>query len=86
MRYLRAPDLQRSYAIAADWLELLALVRDKQVATDADVLQPNQLLDDRAAPPALGLSDAPEDPDIIDPAVERALDALFDELAQRRKH
>jgi hypothetical protein len=85
MRYLRAPDLQRSYSIGADWLELLALVREKRVATDADILQPNALLDDRAAMATPSPTEIPEDPDIIEPAVERALDALFDELAQRKE-
>ena len=82
---LVAPDLQRSFSISSDWIELLALARPEQFATDGDVLQPNDLLEDRAAPTPDDLAVGPsDDPDIIDVAAEPALDAVFEELAYRQ--
>jgi len=81
---LIAPDLQRSYAVSADWLELVALARLEQFATDADVLQPNELLEDRASPIPEELAVGPaEDRDIVDVTIEPALNAIFEELAHR---
>lgn len=83
---LVAPDLQRSYAISADWLELLALARPEQFATQGDILQPNDILEDRNAPLPDGVAGAiAEDPDIIDIAAEPMLDAIFDELGFRNR-
>lgn len=83
---LVAPDLQRSYAVSADWIELLALSRPDGMATDGDVLKPNDFLEDRAAPLPEGVADGmAEDPDIVDVAAEPALDAIFEELALRQR-
>lgn len=83
---LVAPDLQRSYAISADWIELLALARQEGFATDSDILQPNDILEDRAAPLPEGTADVvPDDPDIVDPGIEPALDAIFEELDTRKR-
>jgi hypothetical protein len=85
-RVLVAPDLQRSYAISADWIELLALARPDGVATHGDILQPNDILEDRAAPLPEGVAGPlPEDPDIVDVGLEPALDAIFDELGFRKQ-
>lgn len=83
---LVAPDLQRSYAISADWIEVLALARPRGFATEGDILQPNDILEDRAAPlPEGAVGPIPDDPDILDPGIERALDAIFDELDTRKQ-
>lgn len=83
---LVAPDIQRSFSLSADWLEILALARPQQFATDGDIATANDFLEDRAALAAEGNPDFPEDdPDILDPATEQALDAVFEELANRRR-
>ncbi|MDZ4362052.1 hypothetical protein [Brevundimonas sp.] len=83
---LVAPDLQRSYAVSADWIELLALARPDGTATDGDIMKPNDFLEDRAAPLPEGVSEgAIDDPDIVDVAAEPALDAIFEELALRQR-
>jgi hypothetical protein len=85
-KLLVAPDIQRSYSISADWIELLALARAEGFATDGDILQPNDILEDRAAPLPEGTAGfIQEDPDILDQGVEPALDLIFDELAFREK-
>lgn len=83
-RHLSAPDLQGSYVVAADWLEVLALARPERFSTDADITQPAGILEDRAAPLAAE-DDEEEDPDILDPASERGLNAVFDEIAHRER-
>ena len=83
---LVAPDIQRSFSLSADWLEILALARPQQFATDGDISTPNDILEDRAAIGAdedAGFLD--EDPDIVDPGTERALDAVFEEVASRAR-
>lgn len=83
---LVAPDIQRSFSLSADWLEILALARPQKFATDADIGTANDILEDRAAIAAEGDPGFPEnDPDILDPATEQALDAVFEELANRRR-
>lgn len=83
---LVAPDIQRSYAVSADWLELLALARPAQYSTDGDILQPHDFLEDRNAPlPEIAAHAIQEDPDILDSGAEPMLDAVFDELALRSR-
>jgi hypothetical protein len=83
---LVAPDIQRSFSLSADWLEILALARPQQFATDGDIVTPNDILEDRAAAAAdEDLGPPGEDPDILDPATERALDAVFEEIASRKR-
>lgn len=84
---LVAPDIQRSFSLSADWLEILALARPQQSATDGDIATANDILEDKAAFVAEDFDpDAPEDdPDILDPATERALDAVFEEIANRKR-
>lgn len=84
-RHLSAPNIQGSYVVAADWLELLALSRPERFATDADLTQPAAILADRAAPLAPEDVEEGEDPDIVDPATERALNAVFEEIAHRQR-
>lgn len=86
MSALVAPDIQRSFSLSADWLEIIALARPQQYSTDGDIATPNDFLEDRAAVAAEGDPAFPEnDPDIVDPATEHALDAIFDELANRKR-
>ncbi|MCW1432077.1 hypothetical protein [Novosphingobium sp. JCM 18896] len=83
---LVAADMQRSFSLSADWLEILALARPQQYATDGDIATANDILEDRAAVAAeddLALPE--EDPDILDPATERALDAVFEEVSHRQR-
>lgn len=81
---LLVPDLQRSYAVSADWLELITALRGS--ASVNDLLGPQDILGDPQAPaPADTADGSVEDPDIIDPGVEQALDAVVDELAFRAK-
>lgn len=81
---LVAPDIQRSFSLSADWLEILALARPQQSATDADVATPNDILEDSAAISADVDPDFPmDDPGILDPATEQALDAVFEEIGNR---
>lgn len=83
---LVAPDIQRSFSLSADWLEILALARPQQFATHGDIVTANDILEDRAAVAAESELDAPEDdPDILDVATEQALDAVFEELANRQR-
>lgn len=85
-RALVAPDIQRSFSLSADWLEILALARPQQFATDGDISTANDILEDRAAVTAdedAGFLN--EDPDIVDPGTERAIDAVFEEVASRKK-
>lgn len=83
---LVAPDIQRSFSLSADWLEILALARPQQFATDGDIATPNDILEDRAAVAIEGEQGFPaDDPDILDPATEQALDAVFEEIATRRR-
>lgn len=83
---LVAPDIQRSFSLSADWLEVLALARPHQSATDNDIAGPNDILEDRAAIDLVGDDGFPsEDPDIVDLASEQALDALFEEIAYRKR-
>lgn len=85
-KILVAPDIQRSYSVSADWIELLALARAEGFATDGDILQPNDILEDRAAPLPEGAAGAvAEDPDIVDQGVEPVLDSIYEELAFREK-
>ncbi len=81
---LVAPDLQRSYSISADWIELLALSRSDGFATDSDILKANDILEDRSAALPQDVSLIEEDPDIIDQGAEPALDAVFEELSFRQ--
>lgn len=83
---LVAPDIQRSFSLSSDWLEILALARPQQFATDQDIAAPNDILEDRAAVTAEDDLGFPEnDPDILDPGTEQALDAIFEELANRQR-
>lgn len=84
---LVAPDIQRSFSLSADWLEILALARPHQFATDGDIGTPNDILEDKAAVEAEDIDpDSPsDDPDILNPAIERALDAIFEEIADRKR-
>ena len=77
------PDLQRSYVIAADWLELVALSRPSKSATAKDILNPHDFLEDRAVPHSQGIEQ--EDPDIIDWSHEAIYNATFEELGFRAK-
>ena len=82
--FLIPPDLHRSYSVCADWLELLAFVRASGLATDGDVIQPNDILEDRATlPPEDAISTIQEDRDIIDQGIENALAAIYDEINTR---
>lgn len=83
---LVAPDIHHSFSLSADWLEVLALARPQQYATDDDVSKPNDILEDRAAVVTDDGAGWPEDdPDIVDPASERAMDAVFEEIANRKR-
>jgi hypothetical protein len=83
---LVAPDIQRSFSLSADWLEILALARPQRFSTDGDIATPNDILEDRAAIVAEGDTGfPPDDPDILDAATEQALDAIFEELASRQR-
>jgi hypothetical protein len=83
---LVAPDLQRSFSLSADWLEILALARPQRSSTDGDIATPNDILEDRAAIAADSDPASPEDdPDILDSATEQALDAVFEELGSRQR-
>ena len=83
---LVAPDLQRSFSLSADWLEVMALARPQRFATDRDLTTPNDILEDRAAVVTDDELEWPEnDPDIVDHAAEQALDAVFEEIANRKR-
>lgn len=82
---LMPPGLSLSYAVNADWIELLALISGEPVLP-GDLSGPNDILEDRAArsvDPNDGDNDV--DPDILDPAAEAAMNALFEELAFRQR-
>lgn len=83
---LVAPDIQRSFSLSADWLEILALARPRQFASDGDISTANDILEDSAAVTVEGDPDFPDDdPDILDRATEQALDAVFEEIANRQR-
>ena len=77
---LNAPDSNRSYAIAADWLELLALSRVSGVSTSIDINESGDILSDPAMEDA---ESAGDDLDILNVATEAATDAVFDEIGFR---
>lgn len=78
---LRAPDTNRSYSIAADWLELLALSRSSGVSSSIDLNGATDILFD----PASGDDSSPltDDLDILNVQTEAALDAVFEEVGFR---
>jgi hypothetical protein len=79
--YLSAPDTNRSYAVAADWLELLALSRVSGIASSVDLSEAADILFDPAAEEDSGIGDY--DPDIVNHETEAALDSIFDEVGFR---
>ncbi len=83
--YIRPPDLNNSYSISADWLEILCLVRPLGTSSDTDITAPHDILDDHAA--IFDSDSIAEDLDlnITDSPRDRALDALFDEIERRNR-
>ena len=83
--HIRPPDLNNSYAISADWLEMLCLVRSPGTSSDSDILAAHDILDDDAA--LLDADSIAEDESnhITDSARDRALDALYDEIERRTR-
>ena len=79
---LRAPDSNRSYAVAADWLELLAFSRRSGVSSSIDL---NEAAANILYDPAMedDTADVDTDPDILDVGREEALDAAFEEVGFR---
>lgn len=78
---LNAPDTNRSYAIAADWLELLALSRLSGVSSSVDLNEAADILSDPATEDDLAFRS--DDLDILNIETEAALDAVFDEVGFR---
>lgn len=78
---LSSPDANRSYAVAADWLELLALSRASGISTTQDLNEGADILFDPAAEDQAKPVD--DDLDIFDIENEEALDAVFDEIGFR---
>ena len=83
--FIRPPNLTYSYAVSADWLELLCLLRDSGTSSEDDLVGPDKILDDHAAIVDFDPTADNEDINIVDPARERALDALFEEIARRQQ-
>ena len=79
---INPPEIDRSFAICADWLELLCILRESGRSSEIDLTGPNDIMDDRIAIIEGGEEDH-EDLDIVDPPLERALDALAEELQRR---
>ena len=80
---VQPPDLNNSYSISADWLELLCLVRNPGGSSDSDILAAHDILDDHAAIMDYDTIAEEEDTDITDSPRDRALDALYDEIERR---
>jgi hypothetical protein len=79
--YLSPPDNNRSYAVAADWLELLALSKASGIASSEDLSEAADILFDPAAEDDLASNDY--NPDIVNHETETAMDAIFDEVGFR---
>lgn len=82
---VQPPDLDGSYAVSADWLELLCLLRESGMATADDLTGSAQILEDRAASSEPTSPEDAEDLDIVDHDQERVLDTLAEEIARREK-
>ena len=80
-RNLSAPDTNRSYAIAADWLELLALSRPSGVSSSQDLNEAADILFDPASEDLA--ASAYDDLDILNVETEAAIDAVFNEIGFR---
>ena len=81
--YLSAPDNNRSYAIAADWLELLALSRTSGVSSSQDLNVAADILFDPAAEDESVIVE--DDLDIVNLESEASMDAVFEEIGFRHK-
>lgn len=81
--YLSAPDTNRSYAIAADWLELLALSRASGVSSSQDLSEAADILFDSAAEDESAIVE--DDLDIVNLESEASMDAAFEEIGFRHK-
>ena len=78
---LCAPDTNRSYAIAAHWLELLALSRSSGVSSSIDLNEAADILFDPASEDKSVFKS--DDLDILNVETEAAMDAVFDEVGFR---
>jgi len=78
--------MQRSFSLSADWLEILALASPVRFATDGDIVNANDILEDRAATVVEEDPNSPlEDPDILDHTVEDELNAVYEEVSYRQR-
>ncbi len=85
MKFVSPPKLTDSFSVAADWLELLCLLRPTGEASDNDLTAPGGFLEDRAAIVEIDATSEEYDQDIIDPAQENGLNALFEEVGRRKQ-
>ena len=83
--YIQPPDLNNSYSISADWLEILCLVRHPGSSSDSDLTSAHDILDDEAAILDSDSIAEEEANPITDAPRDRALDALYDEIERRAK-